>query len=74
MHTPVNFYTRQWLDPRLVLGPTADDVLSGMGWDGMRWGGGNNEPFVTTFFVCPAVFAVLMLNTITNAALYGPVR
>jgi hypothetical protein len=27
MHTPVNIYTRQWLDPRLVLGPTADDVL-----------------------------------------------
>jgi hypothetical protein len=27
MHTPVNIYTRQWLDPRLDLGPTADDVL-----------------------------------------------
>lgn len=33
-----------------------------------------NEPFVTTFLVCPAVFAVLIDRTITNAALYGPVK
>jgi hypothetical protein len=34
----------------------------------------NKNAFVTTFFVCPAVFAVLKLRTSTKLALYAPVR
>lgn len=50
------------------------------GWEGSVSGGEGgeegigglgrlNEPFVTTFFVWPAVFAVLMERTMTKAAL-----
>jgi hypothetical protein len=43
-------------------------VLVSLGTLGM-FRGKVNEPFVTTFLVCPAVFAVLIDKTMTNAAL-----